>query len=339
METKGLTNKALAAALAAVVGGGVAANAQAGALATSIQQLSNFQIQKNDSFGNPIGALDKSDFSALTFTSGADASASLNGSGVSDSDTANSANPLDLAPQCVGDCPAGANNAFPMVSSGLGDPSANFSQGDTNQTGAPITGLGAPLGAIIESGSWVSLAKGDQNGSADANNDLSSTFQFVLNQSGGLTFSFDADSYLEAFTSSDQVFPADANASYSIGFSIEEVNTGNLVMDWRPDGNNNPGAHTGITGEQDPYSLNRSISRNAPFNGVSTANHTLATKSTGSFWASTVNLTAGTTYQLTARANTDVDATTVPAPGALALMGIGLIGMGAATRRRRTLSA
>jgi hypothetical protein len=333
METKGFSNKALAAALAAIVGGCVAANAQAGALATSIHQFSNFQIIDNDD----NQALDTSDFSSgtLSYTNGSDIDVSLNGATDGASDP-----PLDLPVQCLGDCPAIAENTYPVVSSGLGDPSSTFAAGDTNIAGSPITGLGFPLGGTLEAGSYVSLSGGDQTGSTNANNDLSSTFEFALAKDGGLTFQFDAESYLEAFTSSDQVAPADANASYSFGFTIRDLdNNGNIVMRWRPDGQNQILAHTGITAENDPYSLNEDISRNAPANGVTTAEGVLATKSSGSFWASTVNLTAGTTYQLTSRLITNADAETVPTPGVLALMGVGLIGMGAATRRRRSLSA
>lgn len=327
MTTLKKTTIAVSGALA--LGLGVAGNANADTLATSVLRLSGLEFTSVDS-GNQ---LDVADFEGLVFNSSADISATLS-SGGTDSDTGNSSAgaPINLQPVCVGDCPAIADNAFPIISSSSGAPMTQFAAADQNEEGSPISGFpGIADSATVESGAYVSLIDPDV-GSATSDNDLSATFVFTLSEDGGVTISFDALAYLEAFASLGEVPPGNAQASYELSFDIQD-DSGSIFA-WAPDGD--AGGITGGTETLDPFSLNTTISRNAPFTGVSFRGSALGSPNNGSFSATTGTLTAGTVYTLTAHMGSGANAQSaaaIPEPGVVALLGIGLLGLGFARRR------
>ena len=301
-----------------------AGSVQADALAVSVLQINNLIFSQGGT------ALDITDFTkGITYTSTADISAQLGNTIDSPGlQQTNSASTIDMAPACVGACPAIVDNAFPILSSTFGNPSSQFAAADQNQVGSPITGLlPPPVGADIESAAYVSLI-GQDAGSSTGNNNLNSSWAFS-NVSGTIDVDFDATAYLEAFVSSDSLFPSFATASYSVSFSLTEVDTvtgvSTLLDDW-------------VVGNEasDPFTLNTTRSANSPvFNGIPLfAGSALGAANTGHFTYTTQALVATNLYQLSARATTNADATMVPEPGMIALLGAGLLGLGFSRKRR-----
>ncbi|WP_040662138.1 EDSAP-1 family PEP-CTERM protein [Nitrococcus mobilis] len=330
-------NKFKQSVLAAAVGGltavGFVGSAQAGALGTSVLRLTDLTISDG------VGVLDASDFTALSGNSTADTTASLASVAGSAGSSANvgaiPAVGIGLGIACQGGCipgiaPAGS---FPIKSSAAvpPDPSAHFAASDQLQAGAPITGIGpAVAGAEASHGAYVSLTKVD-TGSAEANNGLNVSFNFAMGSGGSLIFAYDAEAYLEAFTNADAIFPTNASAAYSLIFTIDDLDAGTNVVTWAPNGGDDVGSRSafGLMAETDPFSLNDGVSRNAPFNGASFRGAALGMANAGAFSATTVALEAGTNYQLAIRSSSEADASkVVPEPSVLALLGVGILGLG-----------
>ena len=314
---KTFRKRALTVAVTALVAGVMSAPAQAYVMGSSVVKMTNFQIK--DSSG---AALDKNtDFSFLTFTSSADESVGLTGyTAITYKSTLA---PIDFDPICLGAAcnPILPNNSFPHPSAPPA--TGNYVAADQQEFGAPIANLsGFPLGATVASGSYVGLDTGlEVDGSANSNNNLNSSFTFAVNKSQALTFTFDVDAYLQVAISAfpTETFPAFATASYQMDFTIRNLQTNTVVWTYAPDLFGN-----GV----------KTLSLNAPLSvDLQSIEQTNGTVSFAS--GLTPVLAAGTVYQLSARIQTNADAARVPEPAILGLLGVGLIGLGAARRSRK----
>ncbi|MBL4584152.1 MAG: PEP-CTERM sorting domain-containing protein [Pseudomonadales bacterium] len=279
--------------------------AQADVLATSVLKLDNLTFYKSGT----TDVITATDFTALFYTSSADVNASLNGTLVGSDDDTASAAAIDLAPACVGDCPAITDNAFPIITSTGGAPSAHFAASDQYQAGSPIAGLGVFLGANIQSAAYVSLL-GESSGTSGANNELGSDFIFS-GYSGGIAAAFDLTAYVEAFATADSIFPSKAAASFSIVFTITDANQTELFK----------------------YEFAETRSNTSPLSYGDAK--VFATPGSIALGFDTGDIfDAGEIYTLSARTTVNADATMVPEPGMIALLGAGLLGLGFSRKRR-----
>jgi hypothetical protein len=304
---KMLKNPVLAVALSASLAIS-AQSAQADVLATSTLQLNNL-LFSNATTGV---TLDSSNFALLTYTNTGDVSSAF--SGFASAGTSGVGTPLDLPLICSGpSCPAPGltPNGFEPLAS---PPAGSFAAADQNELGFPISGLGTPVGADVESGSWGQIQT-LVNGVATstANNGLSGSFVFALNNSTAVDIDFLATYYHEVAITSDENFPTAAQSRARTNFNIINLSAaGALVFDWSP------------------TDLNWNSSLNAPL----PIDVSIPVGAIGqAFNNETPILTAGTLYQLTMTAETLADVQRIPEPGTLALLGLALLGFGFARRK------
>lgn len=320
---------------------GVASNAYANAYSFAYDNVSNFFLSisnpSTNSFGTPV-------------VTSAD-SATLNGSGVSKSAPPGAAFAPADAPISTLGSPTQTNNAFtPLGQTGT------YSWGDA-QIISQQTALSLPCGSS-DCGHFANAAESNiaYNGysTAQGNNNSGTTLTVPITIAAGggatISFQFNAEPYIQAFLASTSAPGSKAQSYISANISIYQLNSsggtvGNPVVSWSPDGTN--GNATGLSAETDPYSLNTNLTQSIPGLGVYDPFGASfgATVGAGSlFSGSTITLDSlfndRPSYQLSLAMQENVAVTNyVPEPATLALMGIGLLGLGVSLTRRPRRSA
>lgn len=295
-----ITNRALAVALAGVLGGGIAAPqaAFAAAEAYSTLNITNFQVFDGTGTQYQPGDLDD-----LRVNNETTARASLDGVGITGSDSS------DVSLQCLGNCAGIGENDFSNLASGT-----EFSRGDSLLEGSV---LDDPATAAAESSHAEMVAEtqvyGDTSGNSGSEVFTDSRFSFVLGEDDILDLRFDASYFTERFLDGGLI--SRTNITHSI--TIEDT-AGNSVFTWAPDGG--AGGITGGTEVADPFDLNTEVARFDPGTGTDS--------DSGAFRATTNTLSAGTSYIFSVSSAANVRAASVPTPATLGLLGLGLVGLG-----------
>jgi hypothetical protein len=322
----------LAAAVTAALAMGIAGQAMASVYGGSSLDISNLTV----TVGNVTTGTSSTGFTftttnnaTLNGVSAPAQSATCGGTpglpGTTNNCTAGAGVPrLDANPaNAPGGAPIRANNDFSLFGPGANQ----YSNADSVIYVSELT-LDGPTHV-------QQIAESELQGGANANSraEIQSSSGFILvfstGDNGTLDLSFDADPYLRAAIINDPTF-ANGNAQANLNASFTLTNLAGDSISWAPQGSgaaNDCVADFGTCVEtDDTQDLNRNLSVSALGQDVSYSPAVGLT----AFGISITGL-ASDTY-------TSNQLRRVPEPGVLALMGIGLFGLGMSARRNKKLA-
>lgn len=322
-----------ALALAYATSGSAAITAPGG-FGESFMHFTNFKFSIGDgALGTTGGALGTAGTSG---TESYNSAATLNGT--SATPTGCSTTSLGVSYTCtatigVGFAPSGAftpQTADPLTPAGAGSAGISKSTGDSRTGTAEV---------YLHS---LSQLAGVGAANSSSNQDLNATFTIPVLAGGGIPVElrFDAEYFIRAGLGQTNI---SANATSTFNVTVTD-SAGNIVLLWRPNGvtgvlvGDCVGAGT-CTEYSDAFSLNNSLSINNQLkddtkNDIgSTIPYTGTGAKTGVFEAE-VFLPGGDAYTIDIVGRV-TSSTRVPEPGTIALLGLGLLGLGAVASKKR----
>ncbi|WP_219114229.1 EDSAP-1 family PEP-CTERM protein [Janthinobacterium sp. UMAB-56] len=300
-------------------------------------QAGGYGYSYNNIFGLQIAAATGS-ITALDSTTISRSTATLNGVSVIQGGTGT----LDSPRANVGAVTKGENDFTKQ------GPSGNYSRGDAQIVSTQFPSF-PPGSTSTQTVNVAEVHLDTPSGTADASGRNGSTTGFSVNFVVGsptatLSFDFLASPFMQVFLQSNVGILSAATANLVVTFTITDA-SGATVFNWTPDGVIGSGIFGGSE-NADGANLNTSLAttfltRGNLFtydpSGCGTPTGTGVGTACGSNFSAVSNaLTAGN-YTLTLNAVESVDLVkqaATPEPGTLALLGLGLAGLGYARRRK-----
>jgi hypothetical protein len=226
-------------------------------------------------------------------------------------------------------------------------PGGNYANSDSVINNAQLVGdASTDTDNVAESSLDSAFAAG---ASSEIQSITGFTFQFTVTTPGSLSLSFLADPDIRALVTAAEALGSSAQANLNTSFTLRQDNDnagGTLgFANWNPQGTgaNDCTASGGVTCSEDSDTQDLNVNVGAATPGSDNA-HSFAAGDTGfgdlltQFGITVGNLDAGTwSLTLNEVKSVDLRRQQVPEPGVLALVGIGLLGLGMSSRRKKSV--